>query len=241
VDVVGAERYLERLRGCAATLGRPFKEPDLGTCQRRLSAADVDLFERGVALGYLRIDGNYLVTSDPWQGTAWLVEGNPASPCWEYLPHAAAYAELILEHQYPANAVGFETGDAEMNLDIPVVDESGAVLVLGEAKAEARQIHALAADVQQFPADPGKAPPKSTPGSPTGPRREAWKLAHQLWSLKAPFLWLVASDERLSFAVDYEAGLSLRRLDRLPPAAELWPKGFDESTTRPRVRPRQEV
>jgi hypothetical protein len=234
VESVVGERYLSRMRVCAGAIGREFREPAVVTRQRRLAEEDVELFERGLAAGLVRIDGNYVVTRDPWQGTAWLVEGTPASPCWEYLPHVAGYVELILDQGYPAAAVGFETGDSEMNLDLPVVDDRGSVLVLGEAKAEARQVHALARDVQEFIADPGKAPPKSQPGSPTGTRREAWKLAHQLWTLRSPYLWLVASSERIAFRVSYAERLRLEHLAQLPAVAELWPNGF-EASVRPRV------
>jgi hypothetical protein len=235
MDAVGPERYLGRMRACATAIGREFREPPHVTCQRRLAAEDVELLERGLAAGVIRIDGNYIVTQDPWQGTAWLVEGTPASPCWEYLPHIAGYVELILDHAYPAAAVGFETGDKEMNLDLPVVSDRGSVLVLGEAKAEARQVHALARDLQEFRVDPGKAPPKSRPGSPTGTRREAWKLAHQLWTLRSRYLWLVASGERMAFRVSYDETLQLSRLGQLPAVADLWPRGFD-SSIRPRVQ-----
>jgi hypothetical protein len=235
MEAVSGEHYLGRMRACAAAIGREFREPALVTRQRRLAPEDVALFERGISAGLVRIDGNYIVTRDPWQGTAWLVEGTPASPCWEYLPHVAAYVELILDHGYPAVAVGFETGDSEMNLDVPVVDDRGSVLVLGEAKAEARQVHALARDVQEFGADPGKPSPKSQTGSPAGTRREAWKLAHQLWTLRSPFLWLVASGERLAFRVCYDEGLRLERLGQLPTVADLWPRGF-EASVRPKVQ-----
>jgi hypothetical protein len=143
--------------------------------------------------------------------------------------------ELLLDFSYPPAAVGFETGDSEMNLDLPVVDDNGSVLVLGEAKAEARQIHALAGDVQTFTTDPGKAPSKSQSGSPAGRRREAWKLAHQLWTLRAPFLWLVASGERLAFWVSYDDGLQLAPIVRPPAASALWPSGL-QASVRPKVR-----
>lgn len=127
-----------------------------------------------------------------------------------------------------------------MNLDLAVVDDRGAVLILGEAKAETRQLQALARDVQAFSVDPGKAPAKSQHGSPTGLRREAWKLAHQLWTLGSPYLWLVASGERLAFRVSYEQTLALEQLSRLPTVAALWPRGF-EATNRPRIQAAQSI
>ena len=113
-----------------------------------------------------------------------------------------------------------------MNLDIAAVDDTGAVVLLGEAKTEARQIHSLAAELQQFQGDPGKAPPRAVTGSPQGQRREAWKLAHQMWSLRSPYLWLIASGERLCFETDYRDGLKITSRECLPTASELWPTGF---------------
>jgi hypothetical protein len=78
VSAVGDERYLSRMRVCARAIGKEFREPSLVTRERRLAATDVDLVERGVLAGLIRIDGNYVVTQDPWQGTAWLVERPPA-------------------------------------------------------------------------------------------------------------------------------------------------------------------
>ena len=89
---LAASRYLSRMRACAHSIGREFREPDLATRQPRVEAQDVELFERGLAAGLIRIDGNYVMTQDPLQGTAWLVEGKLASSCWEYLSHAAGYA-----------------------------------------------------------------------------------------------------------------------------------------------------
>ncbi|MDQ1691284.1 MAG: hypothetical protein QOD87_1392 [Pseudonocardiales bacterium] len=130
----------------------------------------------------------------------------------------------------------FETGDKEMNLNHAVVDDDGgSVLVLGEAMAEARQVQAVARDVKEFNVDPGKARTKSQPGSPSDPRREAWKLAHQLWTLRSPYPWLVASGERLAFRVSYNETLALEHRRQLPTVAALRPRGF-ETSIRPRVQ-----
>jgi hypothetical protein len=64
---------------------------------QRLHEGDAAWFALGVKGGLLRIGAHaYLYTADPHQTTAWLVEGGAVAwPCWEYLPHAAAYVELI--------------------------------------------------------------------------------------------------------------------------------------------------
>lgn len=214
--------YLALMEQCAAHLGRglgPISERHLET---RLRESDAELVMRGIGTGLLAIDGNYLHTLDPRQATAWLVEGTPAHLCWEYVPHAAAYVELIEVHGLPAGSVRFETPESEvrMSLDLVVVDPHGRVVVLGEVKMEARQIDRLAEGLLEHLSDPGK-PTSLKAGGPQGLRREAWKLAHQLWQTRAPWLWLVAAGSRSVYEVRYERGLHLTAIDALPSPAEL--------------------
>ena len=108
-----------------------------------------------------------------------------------------------------------------MSLDLVVVDESVRRLVLGEVKMEAAQIARLADGVLAHPTDPGK-PATVKSGGPQGLRREAWKLSHQLWQTRAPWLWLVAAGERVAYRMTYdEDRLRLERAECLPPAGEL--------------------
>ena len=214
--------YLALMERCAAHLGRelaPVSEKYLTT---RLVESDAELVMRGIDAGILRISGNYLRTLDPRQATAWLVEGTPAHLCWEYVPHAAAYVELIDVLGLPRGSVRFETPESEvrMSLDLAVVDRSGRILVLGEVKMESGQIRQLARGLVEHGADPGK-PSTAKAGGPSGLRREAWKLAHQLWQTRAPWLWLVAAGSRSTYEVRYEQGLQLTAIEGLPPAQEL--------------------
>jgi len=158
---------------------------------------------RGLDEGLLATNGNYLRTLDPHQGTAWLVEGNPVHPCWEYLPHMAAYVELIRVAGVPPPLVRFETPDSELNLDLGVLTPSGQTVLLGEVKARSAQLDSLLRFLPDFEqADPGRAAPVAR-GGPTGSQREAWKLAHQLWVLRPKVLWLVAPDDRRAFILDF--------------------------------------
>lgn len=209
-------RYLDRMRGCAASLGRDLAEVDRRKLSTRVAEADAELIDRGLERGLLRIEGNYLRTADPRQATAWLVEGNPARLCWEYVPHAAAYVELV-ESGFPVGAVRFETPESEvgLSLDLAVVSKDGRPLILGEVKREASQVRRLAGLLAEHLVDPGKPAPVKQ-GGPAGLRREAWKLAHQLWCTRAPWLLLVASGERLVFSVRYLVGLELEPRDQLP-------------------------
>lgn len=223
----------DRLGSCAAHLGRELADAEPGRLTKRLHESDAELLAHGLLSGLLTIDGNYLRTVDPHQGTAWLVEGAPCHPCWEYIPHAASYVELITRLGYPAGSVRFETPDAELNLDLAVLDPDGHVVVLGEVKREPRQIESLAQRIPAFDGDPGKALPVRR-GGPQGPRREAWKLAHQLWVTRAPWLWLVASGTRLAYPVDYSDGLALGEPQQLPNAAAF----CGLATDWPRLKPR---
>jgi hypothetical protein len=216
-DRTATHELLQLLAACASHLGRelgPISEKHLVT---RLAETDADLVREGVEAGLLRIEGNYLRTRDPRQATAWLVEGNPAHPCWEYIPHAAAYVELIATRGLPAGSVRFETPESEvgMSLDLVVVDSGGRAVVLGEVKMEIGQIQRLAAGLAEHAQDPDKPAPVRA-GGPRGIRREAWKLAHQLWQTRAPYLWLVAAGRRSAYRVMYGHGLVLEPLDDLP-------------------------
>jgi hypothetical protein len=204
-------------------MGREFAPITTSQASVRLVERDAELAERGFASGLLRIEHpNRVRTADPHQGTAWLVEGDPAHLCWEYLPHLAAYVELVEEYGYPAAAIRFETPDAELNLDLAVLDAAGRVQVLGEVKTEPSQTRSLQTLVPTFAGDPGKPAPVRS-GGPHGAHREAWKLAHQLWVTRAPYLWLAASGFRAAFDVEYDDHIVLCPRAHLPPAGELWP------------------
>lgn len=205
------------LRSCADHLGRDVPSGLAAAIEARTSESEADLIRCGLDEGLLAVDGNYLRTRDPYQGTAWLVEGNPAHPCWEYLPHMAAYVELVKVGGVPPSLVRFETPDSELNLDLAVLASSGQTVLLGEVKARSSQLDSL---LRLLPAhehaDPGKAVPVAR-GGPAGSQRQTWKLAHQLWVLRPEFLWLVAPDDRRAFAVSFaENGLAL-----VPVAADL--------------------
>jgi hypothetical protein len=225
-----ADAYWARMETCARAVGRelgPLKPHHVD----RLVEGDAALVEQGFNSGLLAITkGRNVVTGDPLQATAWLVEGNPAWPCWEYLPHLAGYVHLIDELAYPRQAVRFETPDRELRLDLAVLDESGFVLVLGEVKVMRGQLDGLESGVATFQGDPGE-PLSVKGGGPQGMRREAWKLAHQLWVTRAPYLWLVAAGTRRAFDVTYAGRISLQPRVALPAAEDLWPAGFSRATT----------
>jgi hypothetical protein len=187
--VTAVEHYINLLIKLAEAKGRILAPLDPTKLERRFNEADATLFADGLDGGLLSIDAaGYLVTRDPYQATAWLVEGNPAWPCWEYLPHGAAYVELIDCLGFPSWAVRFETPGSEHNIDadLAVLDKTGRVLIMGEAKKEARELDKLLVQLKQyFAVDPGPPPTRHRD-------KAAWKLAHRLWITRAPWLWLVA-------------------------------------------------
>jgi hypothetical protein len=220
--VSAARTYLDLLERLAHARGTPLRQLSEAELESRCSERDAALFAAGIRSGSIRVEdeGCRLWTLDPWQATAWLVEGRPESwPCWEYLPHAAAYVELLGE--YPSALVRFETPEPELNLDLAVVTARGTVAILGEVKTESRQLDALLKVLGEFDrVDPGKPRPVRA-GGPTGSRREAWKLAHQLWATRAPWLWLVASNDRRPFSVRYEPSMMLEAHGSLPTPQDL--------------------
>jgi hypothetical protein len=67
---------------------------------------------------------------------------------------------------------------------------------------------------------------------PGVPGREPQQLAYQLWSTRAPYLWLVAAGTRRLFRVHYGRTIKLTRNRVLPMPEELWPFGFEGPTPR---------
>ena len=218
------EAYLTRLRGCAVRMERELVEISDRDRAVRLVEDDARTVEEGFGAGLLTMESASRVrTLDPRQGSAWLVVGDPARTRWESLPQLAAYVEL-LRAGYPEGAVRFEAPEAELGLDLAAVNDDGQVLLLGVARAEPLELAKLEALVPTFEHDVRSM--GDIPG------REAQQLAFQLWSTRAPYLWLVAAGARRLFRVRYGRTITLTRVRVLPLPEELWPFGFDGPTPR---------
>jgi hypothetical protein len=209
------ERFVHHLDSWAAARGGALASLDPAKVRDRLHESDAALFNRGMRDGLLRVDERgYLFSSDPHQATAWMVEGGAAAwPCWEYLPHAASYVELIVGLGFPETSVRFETPEREhgLDLDLAVVAADGKVLVVGEAKKTTRELdQLLAAMARHFVADPGR------PVGVSGMAKAAWKLSYRLWVTRAPWLWLVGPSERRALSVTYQPSLVLTPCAALP-------------------------
>jgi hypothetical protein len=193
----------------------------------RLIETDAQTVEEGFGEGILEMESASRVrTLDPLQGSVWLVEGDPACARWESLPKLAAYVEL-LQAGYPEEAVRCETPENELGLDLAAVNDEGQVLLLGVARAEPLELSKLEALVPTFEGE-GEAvrPMREIPG------REAQQVAFQLWSTRAPYLWLVAAGARRLFRVHYGRTIKLVPVRVLPMPEDLWPFGFDGPTPR---------
>ncbi len=221
------EAYLTRLRGCAVGMERELEEISDRDRAVRLIETDAQTVEEGFGAGLLAMESASRVrTLDPLQASAWLVSGDPARARWESLPQLAAYVEL-LRAGYPEAAVRFETSDTELGLDLAAVDDDGQVLLLGVARAEPLELTKLEALVPTFEGEgEGVRSMRDVPG------RDAHQLAYQLWSTRAPYLWLVAAGARRLFRVRYGSTIKLTAVRVLPMPVELWPSGFEGPTPR---------
>jgi hypothetical protein len=219
------EAYLNRLRGCAVRMGRELAEISDRDRAVRLVEADARTVEEGFSDGLLIVESASRVRSlDSLQASTWLVSGDPAKPRWESLPQMAAYVEL-LRAGYPETALRFATPESELSIDLAAVNDDGQVLVLGAARAEPLELAKLEALVPTFDMASMKSV-RFLPG------RDAQVLAHQLWSTRAPYLWLVAAGARRLFRVHYARTIKLTRARVLPMPEELWPFGFYGPTPR---------
>lgn len=214
-----------RLRGCAVRLERDLVDITDRDRAVRLVESDAQTVEEGFGAGLLAMESASRVrTLDPFQASAWLVAGDPARTRWECLPQLSAYVEL-LRAGYPEGAVRFATPESELGLDLAAVNDDGQVLLLGVARAEPLELTKLEALVPTFEGD-GIRSMRDVPG------REAQQLAYQLWSTRAPYLWLVAAGARRLFRVRYGRTIKLAGVRVLPMPDELWPYGFDGPTPR---------
>lgn len=217
------EAYLTRLRGCAARMERELEQISDRDRAVRLIESDAQTVENGFGEGLLTMESASRVrTLDPRQASAWLVEGDPARARWELLAQLAAYVEL-LRAGYPERAVRFATSENELALDLAAINDDGRVLLLGVARAESLELAKLEALVQTFDGS-GVRPVPDVPG------KEAQQVAYQLWSTRAPYLWLVAAGARRLFRVRYGTTIKLTQVAVLPTPEELWPYGFDGPT-----------
>ena len=100
-----------------------------------------------------------------------------------------------------------------LQLDLAVLDDTGRVAVLGEAKRDNAMLDRLLADViARFSQEP--------PGLESKKRGdEARQLAWRLWTVRPQFLWLIGPGHRPAWRCSFDP-LLLTPLDELPSAIE---------------------
>lgn len=193
--------------------------PALVSTPNVIDEGDVGLFFRGVEAGIIRLEpgGKFNTWDRPKPGGRWSLLSRSKAGGWynaEYLPQIAAYVEAILDLGYSKDRVLFELPAASLQLDLAVLDDDGAVVVLGEAKRDVAMLPKLARAVSERFSE-------IAPGEESKKRGdEARQLAWRLWTVAPRFTWLIAPGQRLAFETSLSP-LALRPLSALPHASEI--------------------
>lgn len=184
-----------------------------------IDAGDVDLFFRGVDAGVIRVErgGKFNTWDRPKPGGRWSLLSRSKAGGWynaEYLPQLAAYVEAILDLGYSKERVLFELPAASLQLDLAILDDDGAVVVLGEAKRDVGMLDKLERAVSERFGDVAPDDESKKRGD------EARQLAWRLWTVAPSFTWLIGPGRRTAFETAV-APLTLRPLSNLPHARDL--------------------
>lgn len=190
---------------------------DLFTTQHTIADDDLRRFYLGLECGTVTlVRGARFNTLDrPMAGGGrWGLLSREMKGCRytaEYLPQIAAYVEAIQELGYPSGRVFFELPPVALKLDLAIVANDGAIVVLGEAKRAVLMLDAILAEIQDrySTVDPGEEG-----------RKEARQLAWRLWRTRAPYLWFIGPAERRAYRVRYEP-LAFELLPALPLAKDI--------------------
>ena len=98
-----------------------------------------------------------------------------------------------------------------LKLDLAIVGDDGAIVVLGEAKRAVLMLDAILKEIHDrySTADPGEEG-----------RNEARQPAWRLWQIRAPYLWFIGPAERRAYLVRY-APVAFEPLPALPRAKDI--------------------
>ncbi len=215
-----SEQFLELLKRGAQEL---FEDnPHRLTCadvfptSHTISEDDLRLFFLGLENGTVTLSrGARFNTLDrPRAGGRWGLLSREKTGCRynaEYLSQISAYTEAIHELGYPSERVLFELPHAALKLDLAILDDDKAVVVLGEAKRSLFMLDRIVTEIQEQygTEDPGEQG-----------RNEARQLAWRLWRTRAPYLWFIGPGERRAYRMRY-APLAFEALPSLPRAEGL--------------------
>lgn len=181
-----------------------------------ISDDDLRLFYLGLGSGSVTLSrGARFNTLDrPRASGRWGLLSREKTGCRynaEYLSQLAAYVEAIHQLGYPSDRVLFELPHKALKLDLAILSDDGAVVVLGEAKRALFMLDRVLTEVQERYAsvDPGEQG-----------RNEARQLAWRLWQTRAPYLWFIGPGERRAYRMSYSP-LAFEALPSLPRAEHL--------------------
>lgn len=219
----GKDAFLELLERSSAELYADYPGlMDTGSLiptPNQIHEDDVALFEEGCEAGLISVlrGGRFNTLDRPTAGGHWGLLSRSRQGGWynaEYLPQIAAYVDAILHLGYPAGRVLFELPGAALQLDLAILDDTGRVVVLGEAKRDTAMLAALRANVEdRYTAT---APDMSTV------KDEVRQLAWRLWTVAPDYTWLIGPNHRPAFETRTSPlRLKLTSGGRLPPAVNL--------------------
>ena len=189
---------------------------DLFPTAHTIAADDLRLFFLGLENGTVTLyrGARFNTLDRPRARGRWGLLSREKTGCRynaEYLSQVAAYVEAIHGLDYPSERVLFELPHTALKLDLAILNDEGAVIVLGEAKRAVFSLERILTEVQERyrDVDPGEQG-----------RHEARQLAWRLWQTKAPYLWLIGPGERRAYRTRY-APLVFEPLPSLPRADQI--------------------
>lgn len=193
--------------------------PELLPTKNVIDDGDLELFFAGVEAGLVHLErgGKFNTCDRPKAGGRWSLLSKAQQGGWynaEYLPQLAAYVDAILTLGYPKERLLFELPASALQLDLAILDDTGRVVVLGEAKRETGMLSKLIGSIEARFTDEAPSDESKKRGD------EARQLAWRLWSVRPELCWLIAPGERLAYRCEFEP-LRLTLIGPLPAAAEL--------------------
>jgi len=207
--------------------------PDLLATSNAIDEDDLELYFTGIDAGLIRISrvGKFNTFDRPKVGGRWSLLSKSKLGGWynaEYLAQLAAYVDAISNLGYPKERVLFELPAESLQLDLAILDDSGGVVVLGEAKRDIGMLGKLVTSVEtRFSMGPPSDGSKKRGD-------EARQLAWRLWTVRAPLCWLIGPGERHTYRCEFEP-LRMQPAGALPDARAL---GLDHRPPRPLTPPR---
>lgn len=202
--------------------------PELVPSPNVIDDGDLELFFEGVDRRLIRLErgGKFNTFDRPIRGGHWSLLSRSTAGGWynaEYLPQLAAYVDAVERLGFPKDRVFFELPPESLQLDLAILDDTGRVVVLAEAKRAVAMLDKLVAAMNERFATEAPTDESKKRGD------EARQLAWRLWTVRPRYLWLIAPGQRLAFECEFDP-LRLEGVGDLPNAAQL---GLDARPLQP--------